>query len=67
MDENPAEVERLDLPETDEAAQKTADDRAGNANEDGDKDPAWVFPGHDKLCESRCQASSQETGSRPRR
>ena len=42
-DENPAEVERLDLPETDEAAQKTADDRADDANEDRDKDPAWVL------------------------
>ena len=46
--ENPAEVERLDLPETDEAAEKTADDRAGDANEYRDKDPDWVFPGHHK-------------------
>ena len=46
-DENPAEVERLDLPETDEAAQKTADDRTGNADEDRDKEPSWVFPRHD--------------------
>lgn len=29
-DENPAKVERLDLPETDEAAQKTTDDRTGD-------------------------------------
>jgi hypothetical protein len=34
-----------DLPETDEAAQKTADDRAGDANEDRDKDPPGSFPG----------------------
>jgi len=51
-DENPAEVERLDLAETDEAAQKTADDRAGDANEDRDKDPAWVFTRHDEFCDS---------------
>jgi hypothetical protein len=31
---------------------KPPDDRADDANEDRDKDPAWVFPGHDKLCES---------------
>jgi hypothetical protein len=51
-DENPAEVERLDLPETDEAAQKTADDRTGNPDENRDKDPAGVFPGHDEFGES---------------
>ncbi len=28
-DENPAEIERFDLPETDEATEKTANDRAG--------------------------------------
>ena len=61
-DENPAEVERLDLPETDEAAQKTADDRAGDANEDRDKDPAWVFPGHDKLCESPGDEAQKNPG-----
>ena len=33
-DENLTEVERLDLPEPDEGAQKTADDRAGDADED---------------------------------
>jgi len=61
-DENPAEVERLDLPETDEAAQKTADDRAGDADEDRDKDPAWVFPGHDKLCESPGDEAQKDPG-----
>ena len=61
-DENPAEVERLDLPETDEAAKKTADDRAGDANEDRDKEPAWVFPGHDKLCESPGDEAQKNPG-----
>ena len=51
-DENSTEVERLNLPEPDEAAQKTADDRAGDADEDCDYDPAWVLPGHDELCDS---------------
>jgi hypothetical protein len=61
-DENPAEVERFDLPETDEAAQKTADNRAGDANENRDKDPAWVFPGHDKLCESPGDEAQKNPG-----
>jgi hypothetical protein len=44
-DENSTEVERLNLPEPDEAAQKTADDRAGDADEDRNDNPAWSFPG----------------------
>ena len=48
----PPRVERLDLPEPDEAAQKTADDRAGDADEDRNDNPAWVLPGHDELGDS---------------
>ena len=32
----------------DEAAQKAADDRASDANEDRNDNPAWVLPGHDE-------------------
>ena len=64
-DENPAEVERFDFPETNEAAQKTADNRAGDANENRDKDPAWVFPGHDKLCESPGDEAQKNPGEKP--
>ena len=53
-DENPAEVERLDLAKTDEATQKTADDRAGDADENRDNTSAWVLPGHEELCDSPC-------------
>src|SRR5262249_47634708 len=61
-DENPAEVERLDLPETDEAAQKTADDRAGDADEDRDNDSARVLPGHNELCESPGNQAQKDPG-----
>ena len=48
-DENSTEVERLNLPEPNEAAQKTADDRAGYADEDRNDNPARVLPGHNEL------------------
>ena len=59
-DQNPAEVERLDLPEADEAAKKTADDRTGDSNQDRDKNSAWVFPGHDELGESPGNESQKD-------
>ena len=61
-DENSTEVERLNLPEPDEAAQKTADDRAGDADEDCDYDPAWVLPGHDELCDSPGNEAQKDPG-----
>ena len=59
-DENSTEVERLNLPEPYEAAQKTADDRAGDADEDRNDNPAWGVDsscglrqgGRDRLLES---------------
>ena len=61
-DENPTEVERFDLPKADEAAQKTANDRAGDADEDCDYDPAWVLPGHDELCDSPGNEAQKDPG-----
>jgi len=61
-DENATEVERFDLPEADEAAHKAADDRAGDADEDCDYDPAWVLPGHDKLCDSPGNEAQKDPG-----
>ena len=61
-DENSTEVERLNLPEADEGAQKTADDRAGDADEDRNDNPAWVLPGHDKLCDSSGNEAPKDPG-----
>ena len=44
-DEDSTEVERLDLPETDEAAQKTADDCAGMPMRIVTMIPPGSFPG----------------------
>ena len=44
-DENSTEVERLDFPEPDEAAQKAAADRASDADEDVTIIPPGSFPG----------------------
>ena len=63
-DKNSTEVERLDLAEPDEAAQKTADDRASDADEDCDYDPAWVFPGHDELCDSPGNEAQKDPGEK---
>ena len=61
-DENPTEVKRLDLAETYEAAQKTADDRAGDADKDRDDNPAWVLPGHYELCDSPGNEAQKDPG-----
>ena len=61
-DENPAEVERFDLPEIDKATEKTADDRASDADEDRDNDPAGVFPGHDELGEGPSNEAQEDPG-----
>ena len=63
-DENSTKVERLNLPEPDEAAQKTADDRAGDADEDCDYDPGWVLPGHDELCDSPGNEAQKDPGEK---
>jgi hypothetical protein len=60
--EDTPEIERLNLPETDQAAQKTTDDRPGDADKDRDKDPAWVFPGHDELGESAGNEAEKDPG-----
>jgi hypothetical protein len=61
-DENPAEVERFDLPETDEATEKTADECASDTDEDRDNDPAGVFPGHDELGKGPSNETQEDPG-----
>ena len=50
------------FPGPDEAAQKTADDRASDADEDRNDNPAWVLPGHDELCESPVNEAQKDPG-----
>ena len=61
-DKNSTEVERLDLPEPDEAAQKAADDRASDADEHRNDNPAWVLPGHNELCDSPGNEAQKDPG-----
>ena len=56
------EVKRFDLPETDEAAKKTADDPPCDADQDRDKDAAGIFPGHDEFSESPGNEAQKDPG-----
>ena len=60
--ENPAEVERFDLSETNVTTEKTADERASDADEDRDNDPAGVFPGHDELGKGPGNEAQEDPG-----
>ena len=61
-DEDAADVERLDFPESDEGSEKATDHAAGDADEDGDENPARVFARHDELRECAGHETEKDPG-----